>query len=117
MRCLEFRVKKENGEWRHVGVTVASGNCKAETFGQFSGMTDKNGGKIYEGDIIRIKNSFILGKPLIGKVVWESGGLVFKYMNPIHGGEGIAGLLLICNSEGEIIGNIFDNPGLLDVKV
>jgi hypothetical protein len=84
-----------------------------ESVGLYSGFEDKNSVKIFEGDIARLEKSPILGKTLTGKIIRQHGGLWFEYKNPIHGGIGIVGIIILSDEGGEIIGNKSDNPELL----
>ena len=81
-----------------------------ETVGEYTGMTDKNGKKIFAGDIISTSSK------LIGAVKWND--TFAKYIvcyNQISGnwfdfeGEDCFSVALDC----VIIGNIHDNPELL----
>lgn len=76
---------------------------KAETVGQYTGMTDKNGKKIFEGDIVKVGNALVRG---IFAVEYSGMGACFI----ISCGESRY-FLGGCNSE--VIGNIYDNPELL----
>ena len=120
MREILFRGKRiDDGEWMCGNLTVWSDGSTSidkepteasplyavipETVGQYTGLTDKNGKKIFEGDIVNIEyptttviNAVItyVGASFYGDNdfdLWELDGYVSL----------------------EIIGNIHDNPELL----
>jgi hypothetical protein len=84
-----------------------------DTIGQFTGLTDKNGKKIFEGDIVH------------GISIWDEANLVvifedgefrmvlseqYKEYKPGWG------FYAVRNFNKEVIGNIHDNPELLGGK-
>ena len=115
MREILFRGKRKKGDKRWVegdllhgysgfGITNryyagSSFEVVPETVGQYTGLTDKNGKKIFEGDIVNISNDEIF------EVKYEDGGFT-------------AGLFLGDWDYGhvEVIGNIYDNPELMEVE-
>jgi uncharacterized phage protein (TIGR01671 family) len=93
-----------------------------ETVGQYVGLKDKNDNQIYEGDIIR--KTYLNGW-YIAVVEWHDVGYYCGFLLRIIGGVYILGIdikeeewngfrLGWSASYGEIIGNIYDNPELLD---
>lgn len=121
MREILFRGKrKDNGEWSYgdlsfhkdgrtfirfwyVGAYTAT-EIDLTTVGQYTGLTDKNGVKIFEGDILSIENQNPF-KPSIeivefSKVRWTAG--VMDLDEILNG--------WLCT----IIGNIHENPELLE---
>lgn len=79
------------------------------TIGQFTGLTDKYGRKIFEGDIVRLDIAGIIFNAVCK---FHSGGfgLVWNYM----GAERWQAFTSMCHVEYEIIGNIHDNPELME---
>lgn len=81
-----------------------------ETICQYTGLTDKNGKRIWENDIV---GAWSEGKHTIGRVKRRVDGLYIIY--PSYQKQEFWGL---CPDENgkttvEVIGNIFDNPELL----
>jgi len=85
-----------------------------ETVGQFTGITDKNGTKIFEGDII-VRNIF--GWIRKYKCKWSTCYERFQFVGidtvvSIYV-EDITDILKTYKTGIEIVGNIHDNPELL----
>ena len=78
------------------------------TIGQYTGLKDKNGKEIYEGDIVKI----IFKEKDIGKVIYEHNGFTIDVMNMNR----TYGRVSFVNNFMEVIGNIHDNPELLEVQ-
>ena len=71
-----------------------------ETIGQYTGLTDKNGKKIFEGDIVAFGEYRYT-------VEWKQDRIGYGYTET-------ADRMLECDGEHcEVIGNIHDNPELL----
>ena len=83
------------------GYDVESYNVFEYTVGQYTGLKDKNGKKIFEGDII--KNWF----DEIGIVKYEQKRAAFV----VNNWKNV--YILWTNNDIEVIGNIFENPELI----
>ena len=85
-----------------------------ETVGQYTGLKDKNGNKIFEGDIVEFTDKYIHKKGR-AKIVFEA--FKWKYSGCYYGGNPIVWLCIDDSSiEFEVIGNIHDNPELLEIE-
>lgn len=122
MREILFRGKDIKGNWyegllahniakdewyisNKAGISTAY-QVRPETIGQFTGLTDKNGVKIFEGDIVSYGDT-------IHKVVFEQRngtayfGLVYSPIETLQFGH-YQDLRQL-----EVIGNIYENPELI----
>ncbi len=126
MREILFRGKRvDNGEWVQGSLfaecsrfQIIRGTCNnvgiegveviPETVGQYTGLSDKNGKKIFEGDIVK------------GKDTLEKDFEVYGYVDHLNGSFVIIGDIMThyrwLDYDVEIIGNIHDNPELLGDK-
>lgn len=75
---------------------------------QYTGLKDNNGVYIYEGDVLRDSESIVIVKFVDGEFSvdymnmggeWRKYGSLFKYLK---------------DYEGEVIGNVYKNPELLE---
>ena len=95
------------------GFSIVDASTKQEglIIQQYTGLKDKAGREIYEGDIVKARHE---GIKLL-KIVFVNGGFVDI---PIDGEvENYSSLLIPDNSllrDCEVIGNIYENPELLD---
>ena len=86
---------------------------------QYTGLKDKNGKKIYDGDIVRINLSF----KAIGKVGYEKGmWVVYLPASWVILSTSSAELeafplwQFVVDDRAEVIGNIYENPELIGGK-
>ena len=83
-----------------------------DTLGQYTGLTDKNGTKIFEGDIVRHYCKLPVPGGEIGTdrgtIKWDSEECFF-FRTSLDGKD----KTISAKCEYEIIGNIYDNPELI----
>ena len=125
MREILFRGKRaDNGEWETGSLVIIRDGCSdkevfiadkmtgyhtpviPETVGQYTGLHDKNGRKIFEGDIVEYGGTHHqvvfekrCGNAYFGIVMSEIETWGFSNVTPANGME--------------VIGNIYDNPELM----
>ena len=90
-----------------------------ETIGQYTELKDENGKEIYEGDIIEFSYDMFVGNfdtfVAKGKVVFEEGAFYVEVFENERTTKDEAYLLYSINLDTiEVIGNIYDNPELLE---
>lgn len=127
MRTIKFRAKNLDGEWiygfyveeerqtlngfekKYFIVNDVYDYVKPETVGQFTGLYNKDGKEIYEGDIMNNPTS-----KNVGVVQWNSALCQFQlsWQNMLTAADIL--FMVMCGSL--VIGNIHDNPELLTNK-
>ena len=75
------------------------------TVGQFTGIHDANGNEIYEGDIVKFTQPAYIDVPVV--ITWEDGAFMVDH-DLYLGGRDLSRIT--------VIGNIHDNPDLLEVE-
>lgn len=134
MREILFRGKRtDNGEWETGSLVVIRGGCSDEqiyiadkmtgyntpvlkkTVGQYTGLTDKNGEKIFEGDIVvYCTNTNRATNKEFHEVVFETRGESGYFGIKISNIETWRFCLEVPAKLMEVVGNIYDNPELLE---
>jgi uncharacterized phage protein (TIGR01671 family) len=126
VREIEFRGKRiDNGKWAYGGftpdaedqprITVKDGERLSfpkvipETVGQYAGVKDRKGAKVFEGDVVswfrRFGNGDLDGKRRVSVVTFYGGGFALDHEYTSLG--------YYSHSLLEIIGNVHDDPELL----
>lgn len=138
MREILFRGKTEKGEWVYGVPFLEEDRCYIiedlflcdeyactgaenttvipETIGQYTGLIDKNGKKIFEGDIIKHHRTlFGADNTDIGTILWDENICKFYRTSKFDTIEKVE-IWKDTAIYYEVIGNIHDNPELLKEK-
>lgn len=138
-RNIKFRAKDRVGVWVYGDLRLTSREphiwtdpytshiINTETICQYTELEDENGKEIYEGDIVDWTFFYNRIGPnggatetdiqLRGVIKWGTAGFVFEvWRNDFEnaGWYGIADLNFDPSSDIEVIGNIYDNPELVE---
>ena len=123
MREISFRGKTTQDEWvygfyenvklEEATIHYVNGRIVfPKTVGQFTGLTDKNGKKIFEGDIIKTKefgkdsgNGVNFNNFDVFEVIYSSASFKLNNSRRLFN--------MVKGQKFEVIGNIHDNPELL----
>jgi uncharacterized phage protein (TIGR01671 family) len=134
MREILFRGKdNKTGEWRYgnletggvlylIRLKIYEWFVDPETVGQYTGLDDRNGVKIFEGDIVRKVIRETGGEGKSGKIVFENGAFAIIYDGYLPFDFQTVVTLhfysekVLKYAELEVIGNIHDNPELTEEK-
>ena len=97
------RIHQWENYWR------VSYDIDSDTIGQFTGLTDNNDNRIYEGDIV--SGLFRFGMKKNALVTFKDGAFGLEwYRGDIAHFDAFTS---ICNVTYQVLGNIYDNPELL----
>lgn len=145
-RKIKFRAWQEKGKemlyeinptatwaiWADLNEDIIAGIQEEYTLMQYTGLKDKNGKEIYEGDIVLIPDTHTekvdvgVGSvpvaqepdPHFSEVVFENGQFLFSIRETKDtywkGNYSYLGILEESEGEIEVIGNIYENPELLE---
>lgn len=134
MREIEFRGKRvDTFEWVYGSAVTRTDGCvlvivttafheddgsvsfeyefvASETVSQYTGLKDKHGKRIYEGDILKNSDDYLF------LIEWNKDDAMYDRID-YDGGTPIATSFCWYDAKcGEVIGNIYDNPELLEVQ-
>ena len=84
---------------------------------QFTGIKDKNEKEIFEGDILKIHDLKGVTNDFIAQICWSEKELSWAFKERLHWQRPTESMWAwILDKELEVIGNIYENPQLLEGK-
>lgn len=125
-RYLFKAKRKDNGEWVvgsyiNGGFIIKTNHAECvdifeNTICQCTGLKDKNGNLIWENDIVKFDVYYYekLESSTISQIKWCNGLCALSLVVNDKGTRGALGHLMDLNKEIEVVGNIFDNPELIE---
>lgn len=102
-------IQCDDGDWQ-ICTNCSKRTVVAETIGEYTGLTDKNGTRIFEGDIIKCISRFD-AKDMV--VIFETAEFHLVDCQRYKNYTECCGYKYFGTLETEVIGNIHDNPELL----
>lgn len=101
-----LHIEKFTDDEEYLCCEICQCDVLSETVGQYTGLTDKNGKRIFEGDIMPV---YELGEEYYYKVVYNGDCFMLAMLDSEQGSYPLSAK----NAISEVIGNIHDNPELL----
>lgn len=100
----------EDGEFKYIGDDVHYKRLPEHVIlMQSTGLKDRNSVEIFEGDIVKMAKD-VYSEPTYYEVVRHRGG-AYRLESKQHGCE-----LWLRHTDCEVVGNIYENPELLEDK-